>query len=322
MAQATNTWTDNLYVITGGAGLVGQNLIVAMKATGCRNIVAIDKHKANTAILRRLHPDIMVIEADLAIPGSWEYAFIPANGSKSVPVLLHAQIGGPDEAEFIRNNVTATENVLNACRKAGVEYLVHASSSVVNSMAVDFYTESKKAQEKMVDACGIAHVVLRPTLMFGWFDRKHLGWLARFMQRVPLFPIPGLGRYVRQPLYALDFCHIIMSCLQTRPTGTYDITGLGRTLYVDLIRKLRRAVRARAMLVFIPYGIFYALLWLYALFDRNPPFTRSQLRALVTPDEFEIIDWPGIFGVTATPLDAALEATFNDPRYSGVKLEF
>ena len=27
--------------------------------------------------------------------------------------------------------------------------------------------------------------------MFGWFDRKHLGWLSRFMSKVPIFPIPG-----------------------------------------------------------------------------------------------------------------------------------
>ena len=59
--------------------------------------------------------------------------------------------------------------------------------------------------------------MLRPTLMFGWFDRKHLGWLARFMQRAPVFPIPGHGRYLRQPLYAGDFCDIIMACIEQRP---------------------------------------------------------------------------------------------------------
>jgi len=31
--------------------------------------------------------------------------------------------------------------------------------------------------------------------MFGWFDRKHLGWLSRFMKKVPVFPIPGHGHY-------------------------------------------------------------------------------------------------------------------------------
>ena len=56
-------------------------------------------------------------------------------------------------------------------------------------MAVDDYTETKKAQEALTAASGIKQVVLRPTLMFGWFDRKHVGWLARFMQKTPVFPI-------------------------------------------------------------------------------------------------------------------------------------
>ena len=46
--------------VTGAAGLVGQNLIPRLKARGFTDIVAIDKHPANTAILRRLHPDIHV----------------------------------------------------------------------------------------------------------------------------------------------------------------------------------------------------------------------------------------------------------------------
>ena len=52
--------------LTGAAGLVGQNLIPRLKARGYSDIVALDKHKANIAILRQLHPDITVIEADLA----------------------------------------------------------------------------------------------------------------------------------------------------------------------------------------------------------------------------------------------------------------
>ena len=51
-------------------------------------------------------------------------------------------------------------------------------------------------------------------------------------------------------------------------------------------------------------------------FDSNPPFTTSQLEALVIPEMFPVIDWPAIFGVTATPLRQALEETYLDPRYA------
>jgi nucleoside-diphosphate-sugar epimerase len=303
--------------VTGAAGLVGQNLIASLSGAKGLRIVGVDKHAANLATLRRLHPEIELIEADLAEPGAWTKA---AAASDCI-VMLQAQIGGLHPEEFERNNVVATERVLEAVGGRS-PYLAHISSSVVNSAAEDFYVDSKTKQEAVVAACGLKHVVLRPTLMFGWFDRKHVGWLKRFMERMPVFPIPGDGRYLRQPLFAGDFCQIIESCLQRETVGAYNISGLEKIDYIDLIRLLKAVTGARTTVVNIPYALFWALLATYALVDRNPPFTTSQLKALVTPDVFEVIDWPGLFSVKATPLRAALEKTFLDPVYSKVELEF
>ena len=305
-------------VVTGAAGLVGQNLIPRLKARGYTDIVALDKHRANARILADLHPDVRVVEADLSRAGGWEDTFAGAEAL----IQLHAQIGGLDPKLFDTNNIRSTERVLAAAEAAGIGYMVHISSSVVNSAAVDLYTETKKAQEKLVDACPIPHVVLRPTLMFGWFDRKHIGWLARFMRRVPVFPIPGDGRFRRQPLYAGDFGAVIMSARERRTTGTYDISGLLTLDYIDMMRMVKTAAGARARIVTIPYGLFRRLLLAYALFDKDPPFTANQLAALVTPDLFDVIDWPGIFGVTPTPLAQAFHETFNDPRFASVALDF
>ena len=306
-------------IVTGAAGLVGQNLIPRLKASGWTRITAIDKHPTNITILRELHPDIEIIEADLSREGEWVDSF---QGCSAL-VLNHAQIGALDEKPFVDNNVVATRNVLAASENAAVDYIVHISSSVVNSMARDFYTESKKEQERLVAESNINSCILRPTLMFGWFDRKHLGWLARFMKKVPVFPIPGDGKYIRQPLYVGDFCNVIISALNNpKPAKAYNISGREKLYYIDLIRLLKKSTRAHTPIVTIPYWLFWFLLKTYALADRNPPFTTSQLKALVTPDEFEIIDWPSIFGIEATPLELALEQTFQDPAYSNITLEF
>jgi nucleoside-diphosphate-sugar epimerase len=304
--------------LTGASGLIGQNLIPRLKKRGYTNIVAIDKHPANTATLRRLHPELTVIEADLAKDDGWQAAIADAD----VSILAHAQIGGLDHAAFTANNVTSTERVIAAIKPKS-PFVVHLSSSVVESAADDWYVQSKDAQEKLVVNSGLASVVLRPTLMFGWFDRKHMGWLARFMQKVPVFPIPGNGRYLRQPLFAGDFCDIIMACIEQRPAGqVYNISGQERIDYIDLMRAVKEACGARTTIVNVPYSLFWAMLWSYGLFDRDPPFTTKQLEALVTPDVFEVIDWPKIFGVRATPLKEALAETHQDPTYSKIVLEF
>ena len=306
-------------VLPGGAGLVGQNLVARLKARGYSNIVVIDKHRANLDVLARVQPDVVVEYADVSVPGPWERHFDGAD----VVVMLQAQIGGIDWQEFVRNNVDSTRVILDLIRTKHVPYLVHISSSVVESVADDFYTRSKKEQEQMVLASGIRCPILRPTLMFGWFDRKHLGWLSRFMKKVPVFPVPGHGRYMRQPLYVGDFCNVIISCIEQRvPDGLYNISGHEKIDYIDIIRDIKRATKAKATIVKVPYGLFHTLLATWALFDKNPPFTTQQLSALTAKDEFEVSDWPGRFGVAYTPFARAIDETFNDPRYGDVVLEF
>ncbi|MBB3542456.1 NAD-dependent epimerase/dehydratase family protein [Rhizobium sp. BK399] len=306
-------------IITGAAGLAGQNLIARLKDKPGLKIVGIDKHPTNTALLRRMHPEIEVIEADLANPGAWSEALAGADAL----VLNQAQIGGLVEREFIDNNVTATKCIVAAMREHKTPYFVHISSSVVNSKADDFYTRTKTTQEQFIDTVDdIPHVVLRPTLMFGWFDRKHLGWLRRFMDRASVFPIPSDGKFIRQPLYVGDFAAIIASSLERRKTGTYDISGLEQIHYGELIEVIHHIVKPKARIVHIPYGLFWALLFVYGKFSKNPPFTTSQLEALVIPETFPVIDWEGIFGIKATPLRKAMTETFLDPRYAGIILDF
>jgi nucleoside-diphosphate-sugar epimerase len=318
-SRRTHGQDNRPIVITGAAGLAGQNLVPRLKARGAGPLIAIDKHHANNRTFARLHPDVRLIEADLAKDNGWQDALA---GARTL-VLAHAQIAALTEGPFLENNVVATERLLEAARRQGVEQIVHISSSAVKSLALDFYTVSKKAQEKLVLDSGIPACVLRPTLMYGWFDRKHLGWLARFMVQTPVFPVPGHGRYLRQPLYVGDFCSIIVACIEEpRPGHVFNISGQEEIAYIDLIRALKAATDARAVIVKIPYGVFRRLLQLYALVDANPPFTVSQLAALVIPETFEVIDWPGLFGVRATPLAEGLRETFSHPVYSNVILEF
>jgi uncharacterized protein YbjT (DUF2867 family) len=238
-----------------------------------------------------------------------------------VLVQLHAQIAGKTAEPFLRNNVEATKRVLAALRVRRRAFVVHASSSAVNSVARDSYTETKKAQERLVASSGLPFCILRPTLMFGWFDPKHLGWLARFMERTPLFPVPGHGRYVRQPLYNRDFCRAIAVCIRTRPDGAvYDLTGPERVDYIDMIRAIRDAKGLRTPIVPIPYTLFRAALTAYALFAKKPPFTAEQLDALAAGDEFDGVDMEATFGFRPTPFREAIRETFGHPVYSRIAL--
>jgi nucleoside-diphosphate-sugar epimerase len=97
-------------VITGGVGLVGQNLVVELLVNGYTDLHVIDKSSQNLVIAAKLHPGVTFSEADLSESGAWQGSLASAD----VVVLPHAQIGGIAADAFHRNNVTATENVLAA----------------------------------------------------------------------------------------------------------------------------------------------------------------------------------------------------------------
>ena len=302
-------------IVTGAAGLVGQNLVLMLKELGYRDIVAIDKHAANLEVLRGLVPEARVVVADLAEPGEWETLFDP----DSVVVVLHAQITGKHAEPFVRNNIEATRRMLEAIGRRGAKFLVHVSSSVVNSVADDDYTRTKRSQEELVRRSGFPWCVLRPTLMFGWFDPKHLGWLSRFMEKTPVFPIPGDGRYMRQPLYIRDFCRALAWAVEQRPDGqVYDVVGAQRIDYVDIIRLIKKVKGLRISLVHIPVWLFSALLKTYSLFSSRPPFTADQLEALAAGDDFSGVDTEAVFGFRQTAFEDAVRESYCDPRYSHV----
>lgn len=308
--------------LPGGAGLVGLNLIALLQDNHPDwQLLVVDKKAEAVAIARALFPRVRFLCEDLTRVEAQQWP-MAIRGSDAC-VMLQAEIGNTDASQFERNNIESTRVILEQLRQAGIPRLVHVSSSVVNSVATDLYTQTKRRQEQLVLQQWPEAPVLRPTLMFGWFDRKHLGWLARFMQKLPVFPIPGSGRFIRQPLYVGDFCRLIMRCLEDASLqGTYDITGLEKISYLSLMRQLRQAVGARTWIIHLPIPLFAILLQLWALISRQPAFTSSQLTALTAGDEFDVIDWPGLFSVTPTPLSEALRITYQDQRFSAVKMPF
>ena len=147
--------------------------------------------------------------------------------------------------------------------------------------------------------------------MFGWFDKKHLGWLSRFMEKTMVFPIPGDGKFMRQPLFVNDICKVVHACLKQKPRNkTFNIIGKEKISYIDLMKKIRDVKKLSVIILPIPIPLFEKALQFYGFFSNQPPFTPDQLKALTAGDEFPIFAWWKKFHVTPTPLNEALQITF------------
>jgi nucleoside-diphosphate-sugar epimerase len=295
-------------VVTGAAGLVGQNLIPLLVREGYA-VTALDRNMHNLALLHRLNPKITCIKADTSEHGEWETAFSKAD----IVVQLHAQIAAQSKQPFVKSNVDGVRNVLELCEKHKIKNLIHLSSSVVISVAKDDYTDTKRAGEELVKHSKVPHTILRPPLMFGCFDAKHLGYITRFMEKMPIVPVPGSGKYIRQPLYVNDLCNVIVALTKRKPENKiWNIIGKERIQYIDLLKIICKTRGWKRIFVPIPLPIFGFLLKIYSLITRKTVFTPEQMKALVAGDEFPTTDnWTETFGVRYTPFREAIWKTWH-----------
>lgn len=296
-------------IITGAAGLAGQNLTPLLIKKGY-HVTAIDRSK-NIHLLQELNPKARCILADVSKHGEWEAAF----ANTDAVIMLHAQIAAPSPDLFVQSNINGVKNVLHLCKKNRIKNLIHVSSSVVISVADDDYTRTKRAGEQLVKKSTIPHTILRPPLMYGCFDAKHLGWITRFMQKLPIVPVPGSGKYVRQPLYVNDLCNVILALVQRKPKNEiWNITGHERIPYIDLLKIICKARGWKRIFIPIPLPLFARMLTLYSFITRKTVFTPEQMQALIAGDEFPIDNWSKTFHVPYTPFKHAIWQTWHSPQ--------
>ena len=303
-------------VVCGGGGFVGFNLIPFLKKE-YKEIVVIDKHENNTKYLQHLHKNITCVVSDLAeIDSQWADTF---KGADSI-IQVNAQISATSRDPFERNNILATENIIKVMKKHKLKYIVHVSSAAVDSVRLDDYAETKKIGQDRVTKSGITYSVLKPSFMFGLFDNKNVGWLINFMKKMPMFPIPGNGKYPRQPVFVEDFGQILTHLSLKKPKNKiYPINGEVIT-FIDMVKEIRRSRKLTSLLVFLPIWLFIFLMQVYNFILRKKDFTPDQVRSLSSGDIFEDFPWWDEFGIKKTSFKTGLKKIATS-KYKDVMLE-
>jgi NADH dehydrogenase len=136
-------------------------------------------------------------------------------------------------------------------REAGVRRIVHVSVVHAASDGPTPYVRAKAALEAVLKGTGIEWSIVRPTLLFGRGDIlfNNLAWALR---RLPVYGIPGRGRFRVQPLHVDDLARICLDLAADQPGRTVDAAGPETLEYRHVVELIRTALRSRAVIVPMP----------------------------------------------------------------------
>ena len=269
---------DTRVLVTGATGFLGGALARRLALAEGAHVTALGRRAAAAeALLRETTAGQLSFKrADLAQPGE---AGAACTGQA---IVFHcaAQTGawGP-YAEFYRNNVTATQNVIAGCQRAGAR-LVYVStpslcfanrprlnvreSDPLPPRQLSVYAATKLLAEQAVNAAaanGLPAISIRPRAIFGPRDQTLLPRLIQQVARGRL-RIVGDGRnqadltYVDNVVDALLLCAAAPAALLGR---TYHITNGEPLLLWEAIETLCTALGYRLARGHVPLPAALAL---------------------------------------------------------------
>ena len=121
---------SKLYLVTGGAGFIGSNLVDALVARGDR-VRVLDDFSTGRRENLAAQPGVEVVEGDLRDAAVVRRAVAGVDGVFHQAALRSVPRSVDDPLSSNQVNVTGTLVLLLACRDAGVRRVVYASSSSV-----------------------------------------------------------------------------------------------------------------------------------------------------------------------------------------------
>ena len=169
--------------------------------------------------------------------------------------------------------------LLAAARQAGVERIVHVSVVNASPDGPTPYIRAKARLEAVVATCGIPAVIVRPTLTYGPADIlvNNLAWALR---RLPVYGIPGDGRYPIQPVHVDDVARICIEAANGESGTTMDAAGPDTLVYREMVDIVRGAIGSRALVVPMPRIAVLTAAAALGLLVRDVVLTRDEVLEL------------------------------------------
>jgi uncharacterized protein YbjT (DUF2867 family) len=263
--------TAALDVVTGAYGYTGRYITERLLAAG-RSVRTLTR-KAPQADLFGGHVE--------ARPFSFEQPELLVESLRGAETLYNTYwVRFPYRDVGYERAVENTRVLFAAAREAGVERIVHVSITNPDERSPLAYFCWKAVLERELRESGTSHAIVRPTVVFGREDIliNNIAWILR---RLPLFVVPGSGRYRLQPVYVEDLARLCVEAGAHRDEVVFDAVGPETYTFDELVLLVRAAVASRSRIVHAPATAAFALGTVIGRAVGDVLVTRDELRGLM-----------------------------------------
>jgi len=291
-----------LIAITGATGFVGRQVVEHLLRRD-HEVRALVRDPSRAGWLR--DRGVTLVEGDLEDQAALR-ALVRGAGAVTHLVGIILEIG---RQTFERVHVAGTRHLVEAAREAGVGRFVHMSALGARpDAAATPYHRTKAAAEAVVRESGLAHAILRPSLIAAP-GNEVLERLVTMIRMSPIVPVIGNGLYQLQPVAADDVGDaFVTACEGGVPVGTYEIAGPEALTYHQVLDALEAALGVQRRRVAVPVTMVRFAASAGMVLPNLNPITPDQLQMLLEGNTTSANALPTAFHIAPMPFaDVARE---------------
>jgi dTDP-4-dehydrorhamnose reductase len=223
-------------VITGSNGFLAMHLCAYFKKYHTNYIIY--------GIVRDINKNLHISKSNCLVANIANKKEVDTIFSTVNPaIIIHAAaMSKPDTClqqpvACIENNVLATAYLAEAAKKYGTK-LIYISTDFIYGddgphneetipQPLNFYGESKLMAEKIIEATGVWHSIVRPVFIYGSSNENmkpsFLHWVKNNIENNK--PIKVVNDQYRTPTYVYDICYAIATIIEKDLQENFGIAG-------------------------------------------------------------------------------------------------
>lgn len=261
-------------VLIGASGFFGRFLLRALTADH-HQCVALTRSVVSRDSVGML-PGVQLVETDVYDPDALAEQFAGADAVVSMAGILNGS-----RADFQKVHVKLVEGIVNACRNAGVERLLHLSA-LNAGMGSSHYLESKGEAETLLrSADDLNTTIFQPSVIFGRGD-NFFNQFAGMLKLTPVLPM-ACPKARLQPVFAGDVAAVMVASLEDPMTWgkSYELAGPESFTLKELVEWTAKTLGQRRMVIGLP-GPLSAMMAMMMNLIPGAPFSWDNYQSLKT----------------------------------------
>ncbi len=173
-------------------------------------------------------------------------------------------------------------SILQACKNANIDRAIFTSTTAIFTKLNSKSKKTRELAETQIRESNIDWTIIRPTMIYGSPDDRNIIKLIKWIDKYPIIPIIGTGKFLQHPIFVEDLSKVIANILINENTykRSFNVSGKKALSYNKMIKIIKNELKTNCIPIYFPYRLSLLLFKIFERIKIKFPIKSEQIERL------------------------------------------